>query len=99
LNIATAIRAFLADAVIPTTVEEVKSGHNKDQWESAIKNEYDSLIQNNTWTLVDNTLLKLYNFCIKHFAFKKNLFSRYLTVPRFLKYFHVFEVLSLFPAQ
>jgi len=53
LNIATAARAFLADAVIPTTVDEAKSGRNKDQWESAMKNEYDSLIQNDTWTLVD----------------------------------------------
>jgi len=53
LNIATAARVFLADAVIPTTVDEAKSGRNKDQWESATKNEYDSLIQNDTWTLVD----------------------------------------------
>jgi len=30
LNMATTARAFLADAVIPTTVEEAKSGHNKE---------------------------------------------------------------------
>jgi len=52
LNIAAAARVFLADAA-PTTVEEAKSRHNKDQWESAIKNEYNSLIQNDTWTLAD----------------------------------------------
>lgn len=52
LNIATAASAFLAD-VIPTTVMEAKTGTYKNQWTSAMKAEYDSLIQNNTWTLVN----------------------------------------------
>lgn len=53
LDIATAANAFLADVAVPTTVTEAKTGPHKNQWESAMKAEYDSLIKNNTWTLVN----------------------------------------------
>lgn len=52
-NIAIMASTFIADITIPNTVFEAKTGTHKDQWESSMKTEYDSLIQNNTWTLVD----------------------------------------------
>lgn len=37
----------------PTTVQQVLSRSDKDSWLSAMKNEYDALIENGTWELVD----------------------------------------------
>lgn len=51
LNIAAAASAFLTDVDIPATVTEAKSGPYKDQWESSMSDEYNSLIQNDAWTL------------------------------------------------
>lgn len=36
----------------PETVEEALSGPNAKEWRDAMNNEYESLLQNNTWTLV-----------------------------------------------
>lgn len=37
----------------PTTVNQALAGRNKSNWQQAMKDEYKSLIANNTWTLVD----------------------------------------------
>lgn len=36
----------------PDTMEEALSGLNAKEWKNAMNNEYESLLQNNTWTLV-----------------------------------------------
>jgi hypothetical protein len=39
----------------PRTVEEALSGPNSDQWKQAMDDEYRSLLENDTWDLVDST--------------------------------------------
>lgn len=36
----------------PLTLNEALSGDDRSKWEVAVKEEYDALIENNTWSLV-----------------------------------------------
>jgi len=45
-------RATVAFLEEPQNIEEALTCENSKEWECAIREEYDSLLTNNTWTLV-----------------------------------------------
>jgi histone deacetylase 1/2 len=45
-------RATIAFSKEPQTVEEALNGEDAKKWEIAMQEEYDSLVVNNTWSLV-----------------------------------------------
>lgn len=47
------VTAFLTQLSDPLSVDEALLGPDSDQWRKAMEIEYDSLIKNKTWTLVD----------------------------------------------
>lgn len=61
---------------VPCSYDEIKSRHDKTQWENAIKEEINSLLTNNTWTLVPmpsnkNIVDCKWIFSVKHDEFGK----------------------------
>ena len=45
---------FIAENVsIPQNISEIDGSEHKEQWQAAMKCEFDSLIENNTWSLVE----------------------------------------------
>jgi len=47
------IAGFAGLVNIPTTIREVMQSSEKDKWEEAMEQEYQSLLDNNTWEVVD----------------------------------------------
>lgn len=52
-NLMEAASVAAMDTEEPTTIEEALSGVNSKLWSEALRNEFDSLKQNQTWDLVD----------------------------------------------
>jgi hypothetical protein len=50
------VSAFLTQLSEPLSIDEALSGPDSAHWRTAMENEYESLIKNNTWALVDRPL-------------------------------------------
>lgn len=84
---------------VPQSYAEVKNRDDRDQWEKAINDEYKSLIENNTWTIIPRPNDKNIVSCKWVFAIKRNansvrykarLVARGFSQQYYLDYFETF---------